>query len=112
MTAMSYDLNQLFIKSPLIPAVVQNADNGQVLMLGYVNREALEKTLQTGTAWFWSRSREKLWNKGESSGNVLHVQSVYADCDEDTLLYSCLPVGPTCHTGTVSCFFREVYKKQ
>ena len=64
--------------------------------------------MRTGTAWFWSRSRQKLWNKGESSGNFLHVRRMAADCDADTLLYLCTPDGPTCHTGAVSCFFREI----
>lgn len=102
------DRNRLFAKAPLLPAIAQDIGTGQVLMLGYVNREALDLTLATGTAWFWSRSREKLWNKGETSGNFLHVEGVRADCDEDALLYLCHPDGPTCHTGAASCFFREV----
>lgn len=101
-------LDELFQKSDLIPAVVQDAETFQVLMLGFVNREALELTLQTKTAWFWSRSRKKLWNKGETSGNFLHIRKVVADCDTDTLLYLCRPDGPTCHTGSVSCFFNTV----
>jgi phosphoribosyl-AMP cyclohydrolase len=101
-------LDELFQKSDLIPAVVQDAETLQVLMLGFVNREALELTLQTKTAWFWSRSRKKLWNKGETSGNFLHIRKVVADCDTDTLLYLCRPDGPTCHTGSVSCFFNTV----
>ena len=104
-----YDIGGLFVKSELIPAIAQDAGTGQVLMLGYVNREALEQTLHTGKAWFWSRSRNRLWNKGESSGHYLHIQSVYADCDEDTLLYICRPAGPTCHTGETSCFFRKIW---
>ena len=103
-----YDQDRLFARSPLVPAIVQNADTGLVLMLGYVNREALSLTLQTGTAWFWSRSRNELWNKGETSGNFLRIAAVLADCDEDTLLYLCHPDGPTCHTGETSCFFREL----
>lgn len=75
-------------------------------MLGYTNAEALRLTCETKTAWFWSRSRETLWNKGESSGNVLHVEEIRYDCDEDTLLYRCRPDGPTCHTGERSCFYR------
>ncbi|MDR1157870.1 MAG: bifunctional phosphoribosyl-AMP cyclohydrolase/phosphoribosyl-ATP diphosphatase HisIE [Oscillospiraceae bacterium] len=104
----AYDLGRLFQKESLIPAVAQDAETRAVLMLGYVNREALTRTLSTGTAWFWSRSRQVLWNKGETSGHVLYVRAVWADCDEDTLLYLCDPVGPVCHTGAVSCFFRRV----
>lgn len=103
-----FDLDLLFQKSELIPVIVQDEDTLQVLMLGFTNREAVERTLQTKTAWFWSRSRQKLWNKGESSGNYLHVAQVRTDCDMDTLLYLCHPDGPTCHTGSVSCFFREI----
>ena len=102
------DLDQLFQKSELIPVIIQEADTGEVLMLGFTNREAVELTLQTKTAWFWSRSRRKLWNKGESSGHFLHVRRVFTDCDTDTLLYQCKPDGPTCHTGARSCFFREI----
>ena len=102
------DLDQLFQKSELIPVIIQEADTGEVLMLGFTNRQAVELTLQTKTAWFWSRSRRKLWNKGESSGHFLHVRRVFTDCDTDTLLYQCKPDGPTCHTGARSCFFREI----
>lgn len=105
---MSFDLNQLFQKSDLIPVIIQDVDTLEVLMLGFTNREAVELTLKTGTAWFWSRSRQKLWNKGESSGHFLHVKRVMTDCDTDTLLYFCKPVGPTCHTGARSCFFNEI----
>lgn len=103
-----FDLDLLFQKSDLIPVIIQNADTLQVLMLGYTNREAVERTLSTRTAWFWSRSRRKLWNKGETSGNFLHVLEIRTDCDTDTLLYLCRPDGPTCHTGKQSCFFREI----
>lgn len=68
----------------------------------------MELTLKTGTAWFWSRSRQELWNKGATSGNYLHVRKIMTDCDTDTLLYFCLPDGPTCHTGAYSCFFNEI----
>ena len=105
---MSFDLNQLFQKSDLIPVIIQDVDTREVLMLGFTNREAVELTLKTGTAWFWSRSRQKLWNKGESSGHFLNVKRVMTDCDTDTLLYFCKPVGPTCHTGARSCFFNEI----
>ena len=88
----------------LLPCVVQDADSGRVLMLAYVDAEALEATRRTGLAHFHSRSRECLWQKGETSGNVLRVVDIRADCDEDALLYLAHPAGPTCHTGAVSCF--------
>jgi phosphoribosyl-AMP cyclohydrolase / phosphoribosyl-ATP pyrophosphohydrolase len=88
----------------LLPCVVQDADTGRVLMLAYVDTEALEATLRTGLAHFHSRSRGRLWQKGETSGNVLRVVEIRADCDADALLYLAHPSGPTCHTGSVSCF--------
>lgn len=107
-----FDLEQLFAKSTLIPAIVQDRESGQILMLGFANREALELTLKTKTAWFWSRSRQKLWNKGESSGHFLNVHRVVTDCDTDTLLYICTPLGPTCHTGAQSCFFNTIWEEE
>ncbi len=103
-----FDLNLLFQKSEQIPVIIQHEETREVLMLGFTNREAVERTLRTGTAWFWSRSRNALWNKGETSGNYLHVKRVFTDCDTDTLLYLCRPDGPTCHTGNTSCFFHEI----
>ena len=103
-----FNLDLLFQKSDLIPVIVQHAENKDVLMLGFTNREAVELTLKTGTAWFWSRSRQELWNKGATSGYYLHVRKIMTDCDTDTLLYFCLPDGPTCHTGAYSCFFNEI----
>ena len=88
----------------LIPVVVQDAISGRVLMLAWANDEALALTASTGLAHFWSRSRQKLWKKGETSGNVLRVVESKRDCDSDTVLLRCLPAGPTCHTGSVSCF--------
>lgn len=102
------DLDLLFQKSDLIPVIIQDEKTLQVLMLGFTNREAVERTIESKTAWFWSRSRNCLWNKGESSGNFLHVKKMLTDCDTDTLLYLCKPDGPTCHTGRVSCFFNEI----
>jgi phosphoribosyl-AMP cyclohydrolase / phosphoribosyl-ATP pyrophosphohydrolase len=90
--------------SGLAPAIVQDADTGQVLMLGYVNEEAWTKTQQEGRVTFFSRSKNRLWTKGESSGNFLTVVSLHIDCDADTVLIRALPAGPTCHRGTVSCF--------
>ena len=103
-----FDLDQLFQKSELIPVIIQHADTNEVLMLGFTNKEAMELTLKTKTAWFWSRSRQELWNKGATSGNFLHIQRIMTDCDTDTLLYFCHPDGPTCHTGARSCFFRKI----
>lgn len=103
-----FNLDLLFQKSELIPVVIQNADSREVLMVGFTNREAVERTMETKTAWFWSRSRNKLWNKGETSGNFLHVREIFTDCDTDTLLYLCTPDGPTCHTGADSCFFNRI----
>jgi phosphoribosyl-ATP pyrophosphohydrolase/phosphoribosyl-AMP cyclohydrolase len=91
----------------LLPAIVQDRRSGRVLMLGYMNREALEATLRTGLATFFSRSRQRLWQKGETSGNRLNVRDVFADCDDDALLVLADPDGPTCHTGTISCFGDE-----
>jgi phosphoribosyl-ATP pyrophosphohydrolase/phosphoribosyl-AMP cyclohydrolase len=92
----------------LLPAVVQDRLTGQVRMLAYANREALAHTLATGRATFWSRSRAEIWEKGATSGNGLVVAAVVADCDADALLYLVDPLGPTCHTGSASCFFRRV----
>lgn len=88
----------------LIPAIVQNANNGSVLMLGYMNQEALQQTLQSNKVTFYSRSKQRLWQKGEQSGNYLELVDVGSDCDNDTLLIQAQPVGPTCHTGNSSCF--------
>lgn len=91
----------------LLPAVVQHADSGQVLMLGYMNRNAVRKTLDDKKVTFYSRSRERLWTKGETSGNILHVVDLQPDCDNDTLLILADPAGPVCHTGEDSCFYRK-----
>ncbi len=99
------EIHDLFQKSELIPVIVQNARTKDVLMLGFANEEAVRRTFETKTAWFWSRSRKKLWNKGETSGNFLHVEKIITDCDTDTLLLLCRPDGPTCHTGSESCFY-------
>src|SRR5436305_15028808 len=102
---MTLDLSSLrFDADGLLPVVVQDAGSGAVLMLAYANREAVEKTLASGQAHFWSRSRQSLWKKGETSGNTLQVLEVTADCDGDALLVRALPAGPACHRGTRSCF--------
>lgn len=103
-----FDLDKLFQKSDLIPVIIQHAETKVILMLGFTNKEAVELTLKTKTAWFWSRSRSELWNKGGTSGHFLHVKKMMTDCDTDTLLYFCIPDGPTCHTGADSCFFNEI----
>jgi len=92
----------------LVAAVIQHAETGQVLMVGYMNREALEVTLRERQACFWSRSRQELWRKGETSGNVLRVREIRVDCDADALVLKCDPAGPTCHTNETSCFYRLV----
>ena len=107
-----FEIKDLFQKSALIPVIVQDAADGAVLMLGFANEEAVRRTIETKTAWFWSRSRQKLWNKGESSGNFLHVKKMVTDCDTDTLLYFCEPDGPTCHTGARSCFFHTIWEAE
>jgi phosphoribosyl-AMP cyclohydrolase / phosphoribosyl-ATP pyrophosphohydrolase len=99
---LKYDVNGL------IPAVVQDAATREVLMVGYMNRESVQRTVETGQAWFWSRSRGELWHKGATSGNYLNVRALRVDCDGDTLLVEAEPAGPTCHTGAVSCFFNEL----
>jgi phosphoribosyl-AMP cyclohydrolase len=99
-----------FDEQGLIPAVVQDASNGDVLMVAWMNREALERTMAEGRTWFFSRSRQELWPKGETSGNVQHVQEVRVDCDEDTLVVKVHQDGVACHTGNRTCFFRTLEK--
>ena len=103
--------NQLgvrFDERGLVPCVVQQQGTGEVLMMAWMNAESLALTVSTGTTWFWSRSRQELWNKGATSGNVQHVKRLLFDCDADTLLVIVDSVGPACHTGHRSCFYREV----
>ena len=91
----------------LIPAIIQDAATGDVLMVAWMNEVALRKTLETGQTYFWSRSRKELWHKGDTSGNVQRVLGVRVDCDGDTLLVQVEPAGPACHTGKETCFHRE-----
>jgi phosphoribosyl-AMP cyclohydrolase len=98
-----------FDANGLIPAIVQDATSRQVLMLAWMNAEALQKTLENGETWFWSRSRAQLWHKGETSGNIQKVTSVFYDCDGDSLLVLVRPAGPACHTGETSCFYRPIH---
>ncbi len=102
------DLSKYFEKAELIPTIVQAVDTKQVLMLAYMNEESLGKTLSTGYTWFYSRSRQELWNKGATSGHLQKVVDIKADCDLDTLLVTVEQTGVACHTGELSCFFNEV----
>jgi phosphoribosyl-ATP pyrophosphohydrolase/phosphoribosyl-AMP cyclohydrolase len=97
-----------FDENGLAPAIVQDHTTGEVLMLAYMNRESLSRTIESGETWFWSRSRSQLWHKGETSGNTQRVISIALDCDGDTLLIRVEPRGPACHTGARSCFFRTI----
>ena len=92
----------------LIPAIVQSVDSGEVLMMAWMNRDALMQTLELGEAVFWSRSRGEIWHKGTTSGNVQRVLEVRVDCDADVLLLEVVPAGPACHTGETACFFRTI----
>lgn len=97
---IKYDANEL------VPAIVQDANTNEVLMLAYMNAESLQLTIETGETWFWSRSRRELWHKGATSGNIQSVVEIRVDCDEDTLLVLVHPAGAACHTGARSCFYR------
>lgn len=97
----------MFDDRGLVVAVAQDALTGELRMVAYMNREAFERTVETGVAHFWSRSRKALWKKGETSGNTLRVRTIHVDCDGDAVLLRVDPAGPTCHTGADSCFFRE-----
>lgn len=103
-----FEIKKLFSKSELIPVIVQDRTTKEVLMLAFANEESVRKTFETGTAWFWSRSRQELWNKGATSGNFMYVKEIYTDCDTDTLLLLVDPAGPACHTGARSCFYEKL----
>ena len=102
------ELDLYFTKSDLLPAIIQDDDTNEVLMLAYMNRESFRKSLETGYTWFYSRSRKTLWNKGETSGHTQKIVSVFSDCDDDTLLIRVKQKGPACHTGSHSCFFKRL----
>lgn len=111
MVKVSFSVDEVnFDEKGLVPAIIQDITTNEVLMLGYMNEEALRKTIETGKTWFWSRSRQKLWNKGETSGNYHEVISIVLDCDNDTILVKVRPYGPTCHTGNYTCFYKEENK--
>lgn len=99
-------MNLKYDEKGLIPAIAQDQKTGNILMLGYMNSESIQKTLESGYTAFWSRSRQKLWMKGETSGNILKVCNILADCDMDTLILHVEPSWPTCHTGERTCFYR------
>lgn len=104
--------NIRFDEKGLIPAVVQDVNTGKVLMLAYMNEESIKLTLETKKTWFYSRSRKKLWNKGETSGNFQAVKKISYDCDGDAVLLEVEPLGPSCHTGEMSCFFNNVFNEE
>jgi len=105
------DVNDLkYDSSGLIPAIVQDVDTGEVLMMAYMNKDSIVDTIRTGKTHFWSRSRQKYWMKGESSGHVQEVVGIYIDCDKDTLLIKARQHGAACHEGYKTCFFRELQK--
>ena len=106
------NLSRFFQKSELIPAICYEVNTKTVLMLAYMNEESLRRTLETGYTWFWSRSRQEYWNKGANSGHVQKVVSIFADCDDDTLLVNVRQTGVACHTGAYSCFFKEIYNDE
>lgn len=101
-------IDEIRFDKGLVPAVIQEYESGEVLMLAYMNRESLEKTIDSGKTWFWSRSRNKLWNKGETSGHFQKVKSISVDCDGDTLLIKVEQIGAACHTGNKTCFYRNL----
>jgi phosphoribosyl-AMP cyclohydrolase len=100
-----------FDTNGLIPAIVQDTDTKEVLMLGYMNAASLQLTLERGETYFWSRSRAELWHKGETSGNIQKVVQISIDCDADTLLVQVQPLGPACHTGERTCFYRKLERE-
>ena len=102
------NLDKYFVKADLIPAIIQEESTGEILMLAYMNKESMQKTIETGYTWFWSRSRQELWNKGATSGHLQKVVSMYGDCDSDTLLVNVEQTGVACHTGSYSCFFKKI----
>lgn len=108
---MRQDLERYFRKGELIPVIVVQHGTNEVLMLAYMNHESLEKTMETGYTWFYSRSRQKLWNKGETSGHMQRVVTIHADCDDDTLLIEVEQTGSACHTGSHSCFYKEIWSE-
>lgn len=106
------DIDKFFQKSELIPAIIQEQGTNKVLMLAYMNKTSLRKSIETGYTWFYSRSRQELWNKGATSGNLQRIISIYGDCDNDTLLIFVEQKGNACHTGEHCCFFNEIWRSE
>ncbi len=102
------NLDKYFKKAELIPTIIQEKSTGEVLMLAYMNKESFAKTLETGYTWFWSRSRQELWNKGATSGHLQKVVEIFSDCDDDTILITVEQTGAACHTGNHSCFYTQI----
>ncbi|HHF7010643.1 phosphoribosyl-AMP cyclohydrolase [Streptococcus mutans] len=109
MTDLSLDFKK---QGGLLPVIVIDCQTGQVLMLAYMNEEAYQKTLESKEMYYWSRSRNELWHKGDTSGHYQYVKSIKTDCDQDTLLIAVEQVGAACHTGAYSCFFNEIYNPE
>ncbi|MFZ5642109.1 MAG: phosphoribosyl-AMP cyclohydrolase [Bacillota bacterium] len=108
---MLFDVDGLkYGEDGLIPAIVQDSETGEVLMMAYMNREAVKKTLESGETWFWSRSRKKFWHKGETSGNTQKITDMFYDCDKDTLLVKVIQKGAACHEGYHTCFHYRIAK--
>jgi phosphoribosyl-AMP cyclohydrolase len=105
-------IKEIKFNNGLLPTIIQEYSSGKVLMLAYMNEESFKKTRSTGTTWFFSRSRNKLWNKGETSGHFQYVKSISIDCDGDTILIKVEQKGVACHTGSESCFYREIWKSE
>ncbi|MBW9159064.1 phosphoribosyl-AMP cyclohydrolase [Clostridium tagluense] len=106
------DILEIQFNNGLVPAIVQEYITGKVLMLAYMNEESFKKTIETGTTWFFSRSRNKLWNKGETSGHFQYVKNISIDCDGDTILIIVEQIGVACHTGSKTCFYREIWNSK
>jgi len=104
--------NLKYDEKGLIPAVIQDWKTNEILMVAYMNAASLQKTVESGFTWYWSRSRQKFWKKGETSGNIQRVKDILYDCDQDTLLIKVEQTGPACHTGERSCFFRSFSENQ
>jgi phosphoribosyl-ATP pyrophosphohydrolase/phosphoribosyl-AMP cyclohydrolase len=100
--------NIKFDEKGLIPAIIQDAKTGEVYMLGYMNEESLRRTMQSGEVTFWSRSRQEIWHKGDTSGNIIKVKGIKYNCENNSLLVSAEPTGPVCHTGNRTCFYRDL----
>ncbi len=104
--------NIKFDEKGLIPAIIQDTATGEVLMLGYMDEESLRRTMKSKEVWFYSRSRQELWHKGETSGNIIKVKNIKYNCENNSLLVSASPTGPVCHTGNRTCFYRDLTEEE